>query len=132
MTRTAAEDRPRPTKTAHGLPPTQPPLQKLLGSAQVRESGRSHTAAMNLRSAAPVALAAAAIGGAGGALVFAVADGGSTKTTTIVQQSPLAAPTTTSSSADGRALTPREIYKRDSPGVVFVRSEVVQRTQSPF
>src|SRR6476620_3158378 len=86
---------------------------------------------MNLRSAAPVALAAAAIGGVGGALVVAVADGGNTKTTTVVQQAPLAASTTTSST-DGTALTPREIYKRDSPGVVFVRSEVVQRTQSPF
>jgi S1-C subfamily serine protease len=86
---------------------------------------------MNLRSAAPVALAAAALGGAGGALVFAVADGGGTKTTTVVQQAPLAAPTTTSTT-DGTALTPREIYKRDSPGVVFIRAEVVQRTQSPF
>src|SRR4051794_32923166 len=86
---------------------------------------------MNLRSAAPVALAAAAIGGVGGALVVAVADGGSTKTTTVVQQAPLATPSTTSTT-DGAALTPREIYKRDSPGVVFVRSEVVQRSQSPF
>src|SRR4051794_22709182 len=86
---------------------------------------------MNLRSAAPVALAAAAIGGVGGALVVAVADGGSTKTTTVVQQAPLATPSTTSTT-DGAALTPREIYKRDSPGVVFVRSEVVQRSRSPF
>ena len=34
------------------------------------------------------------------------------------------------SSAGG--LTAREIYKRDAPGVVFVRAEVVQQTQSPF
>src|SRR3954469_21480584 len=87
---------------------------------------------MNLRSAAPVALAAAAFGGAGGAVVVAIAGDGGTKTTTIVQQAPLAATNPASSSTDGTALTPREIYKRDSPGVVFVRSEVVQRTQSPF
>lgn len=86
---------------------------------------------MNFRSAAPVALAAAAIGGGVGALVVSLADDGNTKTTTVVQQAPLAAPTQTSTT-DGSALTPREIYKRDSPGVAFIRAEVVQRTQSPF
>lgn len=86
---------------------------------------------MNLRATAPVALAAAAIGGVGGALVVAVTDDGNSKTTTIVQPAPLAAPSTTSTT-DGKALTAREIYKRDSPGVVYIRSEVVQRSQSPF
>src|SRR4051794_25774670 len=86
---------------------------------------------MNLRSAAPAALAAAAMGGVGGAVVVGVADGGGTSTTTIVQPAPLAAASNTSAT-DGTAMTPREIYKRDSPGVVYVRSEVVQRSQSPF
>src|SRR3954451_22368257 len=86
---------------------------------------------MNLRAAAPAALAAAVLGGAAGAAVVAVSEDNGTHTTTVVQQAPLAAsPTgTTSSSA---ALTPRDIYKRDAAGVAFVRSEVVQRTQSPF
>jgi S1-C subfamily serine protease len=30
------------------------------------------------------------------------------------------------------ALTPREIYKRDAPGVVFISAEIVQRQASPF
>ena len=79
-----------------------------------------------------VAVLCAVLGGAAGAgLVLAVdddGDGGATRTT-VVRQAPL----------DGRrggdgdgALTPAEIYRRDSPGVVFIRAEVVQRTQSPF
>jgi S1-C subfamily serine protease len=87
---------------------------------------------MNFRSAAPAALAAAVIGGAGGAAVVAVSDNGAGKTTTVVQQAPLAAPTNNTSSTASSALTPSEIYKRDAPGVVYVRSEVVQTTQSPF
>jgi len=86
---------------------------------------------MNLRSAAPIALSAAAIGGAGGAAVVAISDTGPSRTTTVVQQAPLAA-TSSASSRSSSAMTPREIYKRDAPGVVFVRSVVVQRTQSPF
>ncbi|MDX6665125.1 MAG: hypothetical protein QOG68_1331, partial [Solirubrobacteraceae bacterium] len=86
---------------------------------------------MDLKTVAPAALAAAAIGGAGGAAVVAVSGGGSDRTTTVVQQAPLSATSDTSSRAN-TALTPREIYKRDAPGVVYVRSEVVQRTQSPF
>src|SRR5215208_5303169 len=35
-------------------------------------------------------------------------------------------------SGDARGLTARDIYKRDAPGVVFVRAEVVQKTASPF
>jgi S1-C subfamily serine protease len=84
---------------------------------------------MNPKSVVPVALAAAAIGGAGGAAVVA-GFGGNDKTTTVVQQAPLVGSPTSNSKAAG--LTPREIYKRDAPGVVFVRSEIVQRSQSPF
>jgi S1-C subfamily serine protease len=38
------------------------------------------------------------------------------------------------SAADSKAqsLTPRDIYKRDAPGVVYIRSEIVQKTASPF
>jgi S1-C subfamily serine protease len=64
-------------------------------------------------------------------LVLGVGDEGKTTTTTVVQQAPLSASTTV---ADGKAagLTAQEIYKRDAPGVVFIRAQVVQRTQSPF
>ncbi|MCW2991755.1 MAG: hypothetical protein JWM73_2349 [Solirubrobacterales bacterium] len=86
---------------------------------------------MNVRSAAPVALAAAAFGGVGGAAVVAIAGHDGATTTTVVQQAPLAA-TADTSATSATGLTPSEIYKRDAPGVVYVRSEVVQRTQSPF
>jgi len=86
---------------------------------------------MNVRSAAPAALAAAVFGGAAGAAVVAVTDTGGTKTTTVVQQAPLSASPAANTSSSG-SLTPRDIYKRDAPGVAFIRSEIVQRTNSPF
>ena len=70
----------------------------------------------------------------GGALVavallgFGVSGTGRT-TTTIVQQAPLAA---SNASTPASGLTPRDIYKRTAAGVVFVRADVVQQTQSPF
>ncbi|MFA9271046.1 MAG: S1C family serine protease, partial [Baekduiaceae bacterium] len=57
---------------------------------------------------------------------------------TVVEQAPLrsGAPASTSaaSTAGGQrlGLTPREIYERDAPGVVLIRAQVVQRSQSPF
>jgi S1-C subfamily serine protease len=87
---------------------------------------------MNLRAAAPAALAAAVFGGAAGAAVVAVTDDGGTKTTTVVQQAPLAASPTSTSPSSSANLTPSDIYKRDAPGVAFVRAEIVQRTNSPF
>src|SRR3954452_22423075 len=64
------------------------------------------------------------------ALSLALGVGGSDKTTTIVQQAPIAA--TTAADTDGKALTAADIYKRDAPGVVFIRSTIVQRSDSPF
>jgi len=87
---------------------------------------------MNLKSAAPLALAAAAFGGAGGAAVVAITDDDGGETTTVVQQAPIAAAANTSTTADGAAPTPRDIYKRDAPGVVFISAEVVRQTESPF
>ena len=88
--------------------------------------------AMNVKSAVPVALAAAVFGAGGGAAVVALTDEDDGRTTTVVQQSPLADPDTATVSDDD-ALTPSEIYKRDAPGVVFVRAEVVrQEGPSPF
>ena len=85
---------------------------------------------MNVKSLAPVALASAAFGAGGGAAVVALTDddGG---TTTVVQQAPVAA-TSNASDTEGGALTASEIYKRDAPGVVFIRAEVVQSSESPF
>ncbi len=71
---------------------------------------------------------AALVGGvvvAAAFLAFGV-DGSTTKT--VVQQSSMAPRAV----ADGKALTARDIYKRDAPGVVNVKSQIVQRTQSPF
>jgi S1-C subfamily serine protease len=70
--------------------------------------------------------------GGGLALLVAVVVGlgGDTRTTTtVVRQAPLSAQTA-SDTANG--LTAREIYKRDAPGVVFIRAQVVQQSQSPF
>jgi putative serine protease PepD len=76
--------------------------------------------------------AVSAVIGAGAAVgIVEGLDLGSAKTTTtLVQQAPFGA---TSNANDGdTGLTAGDIYKRDAPGVVFVRSQIVQRTQSPF
>jgi S1-C subfamily serine protease len=77
-------------------------------------------------------LIAALLGGAVVAAVLLVLGvGGETKkTTTVIQQSPLAGSRDTAEG--GRGLTAREIYKRDAPGVVNVRAQVVQQVESPF
>lgn len=55
--------------------------------------------------------------------------GGSSATTTVVQQSTGGALTTVSS---GGALTPREIYRRESKGVVFITADVVKKGSDIF
>jgi S1-C subfamily serine protease len=77
-----------------------------------------------------LALAAAVLGAGAAIGIVEVFDLGDGHTTTVVQQAPLASPSETSD-GDG-ALTAREIYKRDAPGVVFIRAQIVQRTESPF
>jgi len=49
---------------------------------------------------------------------------------TTVVQGPISQPA--SGPSDGKAMTVGDIYKKDAPGVAFVRAEVVQRSQSPF
>ena len=71
----------------------------------------------------------------GGGLVLAVvaASGGLSNTqrvTTTVQAAPLAP--SNASQVNPTRLTPHDIYVRDAPGVVFVTSTIVQRTESPF
>src|SRR5688500_13967187 len=76
--------------------------------------------------------AAAVLGGAvalgGGALLGLGDDAG---TTTVVQQAPLAAGTDAPRGTDG-GLTAAEIYERLSPGVVFVRAQIVEQVDTPF
>jgi S1-C subfamily serine protease len=80
-------------------------------------------------------LLAAVVGGAVVAatiLLLGIGDDGD-RTTTVIQQSPLAAARDASGPGGARGgLTPREIYKRDAPGVVNVRAQVVQQVESPF
>jgi S1-C subfamily serine protease len=83
------------------------------------------------RSILPIAIVSAVVGaGAAVGLVEGLDLGSGKTTTTVVQQAPFGASDNASDSDSG--LTPGDIYKRDAPGVVFVRSQVVQRTQSPF
>jgi S1-C subfamily serine protease len=70
----------------------------------------------------------------GGAVVVAViaAFGGlgeAQKTVTTIQATPL---TPSNASQQHPGLTPHDIYVRDAPGVVFVTSTIVQKTESPF
>jgi len=88
----------------------------------------------------PVALLSAVLGGAVAAGAVALLDlGGDTKTTTVIQQAPIGLTDGDAEAggdarrAAGSALTARDIYKRDSPGVVFIRADVVQAAEaSPF
>jgi S1-C subfamily serine protease len=70
----------------------------------------------------------------GGGLVVAIIAlaGGlkSSKTTVTTVQAAPAAPS--NASVVGTALTPHDVYVRDAPGVAFVTSTIVQKTESPF
>jgi putative serine protease PepD len=84
------------------------------------------------RSILPIAVVSAVIGAVAAVGVVEGLDVGSGKTTTtLVQQAPFGASDNASDSSDS-GLTAGDIYKRDAPGVVFVRSQIVQRTPSPF
>src|SRR3954462_13788391 len=85
---------------------------------------------MRSKSLIPVALVSAVVGCAAAVGIVAAFDLGGGHTTTVVQQAPLRGQGTSNSSDGG--LPPRDIYKRAAPGVVFIRAQVVQQTQSPF
>ncbi|MEA2220276.1 MAG: hypothetical protein QOJ35_2902 [Solirubrobacteraceae bacterium] len=59
-------------------------------------------------------------------LLTGIGDGASTATDTIVEQAPSAAP----SNPQRGGLTPRAIYKRDAPGVVFIRARITEAGQT--
>jgi S1-C subfamily serine protease len=75
-------------------------------------------------------LVSAAVGCLAAVGIVAGFDLGGGHTTTVVQQAPLRGQDT-SDSGDG-GLTPRDIYKRTAPGVVFIRAQVVENNASPF
>jgi putative serine protease PepD len=72
---------------------------------------------------------AAVVGGAIVAAVMLIAGIGNTTTETIVEQGASGANAGASPSGE---LTPRTIYERDAPGVVYITATVIQRTQSVF
>ena len=66
-----------------------------------------------------------------GALLVATGVVGKEEKTTIVQ-SPVPGSVSSTDEGRGAGLTVNEIYRRDGPGVVFIRAEVSQQTDSPF
>ena len=91
---------------------------------------------MNSRSAWPIAIFSALLGAViavGLAAVLGVG-GGDDTTTTVVRQAPLGGDVKAASNGDGdgAALTARDIYKRDAPGVVFIRANVTSKSSSAF
>jgi S1-C subfamily serine protease len=69
-------------------------------------------------------------GGVVVAVVAATGDlGDSSSTVTTVQAAPIAP---SNASQQDKGLTPHDIYVKDAPGVVFVTSTIVQKTESPF
>ena len=70
-------------------------------------------------------------GGVVVAVIAAAGDlGGSNQTTVTTVQAAPAAPSNASQVT--RGLTPHEVYVRDAPGVAFVTSTIVQKSESPF
>jgi S1-C subfamily serine protease len=78
-------------------------------------------------------LAAAILGGVISSTIVTLVDdrAGAGTTTTVVRQAALA-PTTGGAGDGARGLTASDIYRKYAPGVVFVRAEVVQRSDTPF
>src|SRR5215213_7196490 len=89
-----------------------------------------------MRSVLRSPFVAALIGGVIVAVALLVLDvGGDGTTTTVVQQAPVASPSGTASAAAAeQGLTAHDIYERDAPGVVHIRSELKASasSSSPF
>jgi S1-C subfamily serine protease len=87
-----------------------------------------------MRTVLRTPLVAALIGGAVVAAAMVAFDvGGSSTTTTVVQQAPVASPGARASASAERGLTAHDIYERDAPGVLHVRSVLkASASASPF
>ena len=96
------------------------------------DSARDRILIRMQRSILPIAVVAAVVGaGAAVGIVEGSTSGRAGRRRRVVQQAPLGASDNASNDGDA-GLTAGDIYKRDAPGVVFVRAQIVQRTQSPF
>jgi len=82
----------------------------------------------------PLIVAALLGGGVAAAVTAVVADetGGDGHTTTVIRQPAVAAQGANSKANVSEGLTAADIYQRYAPGVVFVRSEIIQQTDNPF
>ncbi len=86
-----------------------------------------------MKTNALFATAGGIIGGVVVAVAIAVLGVGETTTTTTVAAGQPAGFGHRAAVADsGDGLTAREIYKRDAPGVVFIKANVVQKSTDPF
>jgi S1-C subfamily serine protease len=76
----------------------------------------------------------AALFGAGVVVAIVAAAGGlgESKTVTTVESEPAESATPSNASQVSSGLTPHQIYVKDAPGVAFVTSTIVQKTESPF
>jgi S1-C subfamily serine protease len=84
-----------------------------------------------MKSPWPIAIFSALLGGAVAvALALLLGLGGEGDTTTVIRQAPLAA--AGGEKNDGDALTARDIYTRDAPGVVFIQSDITRTASSPL
>lgn len=82
------------------------------------------------RSLWPVAIFCSLLGAALAFGIAALLGIGGTETTTVVREAPLAS---IRSGGDGEdALTARDVYRRDGPGVVYIRADVARQANSPF
>jgi S1-C subfamily serine protease len=80
-------------------------------------------------------LAAALLGGgvAAGVTTLLSDGGGQTHTTTVIRQSALGAQGANDNRSNAsEGLTAADIYQRYAPGVVYVRSEIIEQTNNPF
>ncbi|HWH95193.1 MAG TPA: trypsin-like peptidase domain-containing protein [Baekduia sp.] len=83
----------------------------------------------------PLLLAALLGGGVAAGVTAVIADssGSEGHTTTVIRQSALASQGANDSKSNvSEALTAADIYQRYAPGVVFVRSEVIEQPDNPF
>ncbi|HXD53824.1 MAG TPA: trypsin-like peptidase domain-containing protein [Solirubrobacteraceae bacterium] len=80
-----------------------------------------------------IPLISALLGGGIVVAVVAAAGGlGETKTVVTTVEAPTASATPSNASNDKTGLTPHEVYVKAAPGVAFITSTIVQKSESPF
>src|SRR4051794_36277599 len=117
-------------RLAWPAPPCHPPV---IAQIRLKPVFKRADHAQSVSKPAATAFISAVLGGgvvAAALLGTGVVDHG--ETTTVYRQSPLASATTATHGSDTGALTARDIYKRDAPGVAFIRSRVLGTSSSPY